>query len=290
MIAIRLQGRLGNQLFQYAFIYSAAKKTKSHFYLDQYLEKSLVHQYFQIDTNVVDNISSFLFNVEGFKNIFNIHLKKYINRLLIHVYNLKIIQYEFAEDESAVEFKNGTLYIGYFQSLLYMKSYENLIRQQLSVKQKFSYPFKKQFDELYKDKTIVTIHIRRTDYKMLGHLNLGNDDLTLPLSYYHNAIANIKDKNLHYIFISDDISFIEDNFGGIKPKTISKASEIYDFQHLLNSKICIISNSTFSWWGAWLNSRKDKIVYCPQYYLGHYLKKQIPQNIYPKEWRQIDFD
>jgi hypothetical protein len=114
--------------------------------------------------------------------------------------------------------------------------------------------------------------------------------LTLPLSYYQNTLTALKRKNLHYIFISDDIAFIEENFADIEPKTISKESEIYDFQHLLNSNICVISNSTFSWWGAWLNTRSDKIIYCPKYYLGYHLKKQIPENIYPQEWRQIEFD
>jgi hypothetical protein len=289
MIAVRLEGRLGNQLFQYAFIYSAAKKLNTSFYLDQYIEKSVVHQYFQIDGNIAETISLFLFNITGYKNIFNYYLRKSLNKYLTYIYNLKTKEYELDNDESQVEFEDKTLYIGYFQSIIFLSPHEDIIRQKLIIKRKFSKAFKNKFSTLYHGKTIVTIHVRRTDYKNLSHLNLGSDDLSLPLNYYRNALSILTGKNLHYIFISDDTNFVEENFADIEPKTISKETEIYDFQHLLNSTVCIISNSTFSWWGAWLNAHKNKVVYCPKYYLGYHLKKQIPQNIYPKEWRQIDF-
>ena len=165
-----------------------------------------------------------------------------------------------------------------------------MIRQKLTIKTEISQAFKDRFSELYRANTIVTVHVRRTDYKNLGHLNLGGDDLSLPLKYYQNALSTVTGKNLHYIFISDDTAFVEANFAGIQPKTISVENEICDFQHLLNADICITSNSSFSWWGAWLNEKESKVVYCPKYYVGFHLKKEIPLNIYPKEWRQIGFN
>lgn len=290
MISIRLEGRLGNQLFQYAFIYSASKKLNTGFYLDQSAERSFVHQYFQIDKGTNEGLSLFLANIKGFRNIFRYHLRKRLNMLVANYYQLNTRQYPFAENEHDVIFENNTLYIGYFQSPLFMRTYETLIREQLSIKDIYTTGFKTRYETLYADNTIVTVHIRRTDYKNLQHLNLGADDLTLPLSYYQNTLATLSGKNLHYIFVSDDTAFVEENFREIEPKTISKECEIYDFQHLMNSDICVISNSTFSWWGAWLNTKKNKIVYCPKYYLGYHLKKQIPQNIYPEEWRQIEFN
>jgi hypothetical protein len=290
MIGIRSEGRLGNQLFQYAFIFSASKKLNTGFYIDQFTERSYVHQYFQIDKNTTEGLSLFLANIKGYRNIFSYQLRKSLNKYISGFYKLKVKQYPFAGDEAEVVYEDNTLYIGYFQSLLFMNNYESEIREKLCIKDVYTTTFKNKYDTLYSNNTIVTIHIRRTDYKNLQHLNLGANDLTLPLSYYQNTLTALKRKNLHYIFISDDIAFIEENFADIEPKTISKESEIYDFQHLLNSNICVISNSTFSWWGAWLNTRSDKIIYCPKYYLGYHLKKQIPENIYPQEWRQIEFD
>jgi hypothetical protein len=63
-----------------------------------------------------------------------------------------------------------------------------------------------------------------------------------------------------------------------------------DFQHLLNAHECIISNSTFSWWGAWLNTRPDKKIYAPEYFLGWRIKKEYPQNIYPHDWVKVSFN
>src|SRR5471030_1113378 len=120
MIAIRLQGRLGNQLFQYAFIYSTAKKIKSGFYLDQYFEESFVHKYFQIDAGITEAFSLFLFDISGYKNFFNFHFRKSLNKFIVYIYKLKPKEYEFAVDESTVVFEDNTLYIGYFQSLFFM--------------------------------------------------------------------------------------------------------------------------------------------------------------------------
>ena len=295
MIAVRLQGRLGNQLFQYAFIFAASKKIDTRFYLDQCLEKSIVHQYFQIPKNNIETLSFFLNNISGYKNIFNYHLRKLINECFVYFNHFKIKEYPFGEEGANIEYTNKTLYAGNFQSILFMEPYENIIRGKLTIKKELSKYFHERFGSLYKNKTIVTVHVRRTDYKNLKHLNLGNHDLSLPLRYYNNALLELKKEfdfkkdNLHFVFISDDAEFVAQNFFDFEPKTISKDREIFDFQHLLNSDVCIISNSSFSWWGAWLN-KKDKIIYCPKYYLGFHLKKQIPENIYPNEWRQIEFN
>jgi len=290
MIAVRLQGRLGNQLFQYAFACTASKKIGTGFYLDQYLEKSLVHQYFQIEVKTVEAISLALFNINGYKNFFNHYTRRQLNKCAAYFYRFKKKEYGYALDQSVVEVEDHTLYIRYFQSLLLLRPFENMIRQKLTIKTEISQAFKDRFSELYRANTIVTVHVRRTDYKNLGHLNLGGDDLSLPLKYYQTALSTVAGKNLHYIFISDDTAFVEANFAGIQPKTISVENEICDFQHLLNADICITSNSSFSWWGAWLNEKESKVVYCPKYYVGFHLKKEIPLNIYPKEWRQIGFN
>jgi len=133
------------------------------------------------------------------------------------------------------------------------------------------------------------VHIRRTDYLQLQHPGLGDPGLALPPAYYDAAISNITNKNAHYIFVGDDHKFINENFGHIQNKTVSSDNEINDFQHLTNANICITGNSTFSWWGAWLNNIPGKIIYAPKYFLGWKVKKESPINIYPEGWIQIEF-
>jgi len=284
MIGIRIQGRLGNQLFQYAFILVAAKKLNTSFYIDQYIEPSIVSKYFK---NTAGSRFTPLFKIKGYKNIFSFYLRRSYYRYLALWGKFSIIECDYTETEIAL--RNNAIYHGYFQSELFFNRFEELIRDKFALKKVFINQFKFQFGSLYQNNNIVTIHIRRADYQNLGHLNLGGDDLSLPLEYYKKAISKFDGQNIHFIFISDDQDFVKQNFKEISNKTISEDNEIMDFQHLLNADGCIISNSTFSWWGAWLNKKPGKVIYAPRYFMGWRIKKETPPEIYPKEWVQIDF-
>src|SRR6185437_1262468 len=279
MIAIRLQGRLGNQLFQYAFIYTAAKKLNTSFYIDEYIELSSVDKYFERLDAQSQNIITNLFAIKGYKNIFSFYLRRIYYDYSRWFYNLFFDNYEW--DNQSAEIQNRTLYLGYFQSELFFKPFNELIKNKFVLKNKYIEEFRAKYHKFYQDKTTITIHIRQTDYKNLQHLNLGAADLTLPVNYYQKVISIYDQEDINFIFISDDVAFVEDNFKHIKNKIIPAGTEIMDFQHLLNSDICILSNSTFSWWGAWLNKKKNKVVYCPRYYMGYHLKKEFPDHIYP---------
>jgi hypothetical protein len=289
MIAIRVEGRLGNQLFQYAFIYAVAKEMNSDFYIDQYIQTSVVDMYFYNTSSSAQKVVNRLFCIKGFKNLFSFYLRRLYYKLLEKLFRLSVLQYPFTVSQIEIELQNNTIYKGYFQSELFFKPIQEDIRNKFVLKSKYVSSFTNKYGAIYQNHTIVTIHIRRTDYQNLPYLNLGSADLTLPVSYYQNAVSKCDGQNVHFIFISDDVLFVQDNFKHIKNKTISGDTEIMDFQHLLNADICIISNSTFSWWGAWLNAKKNKIVYCPIYYLGYHLKKEIPTNIYPDGWKQIEY-
>src|SRR5689334_8216216 len=82
MIAVRLEGRLGNQLFQYAFVYSAAKRLNTRFYIDKSIEDFIPAQYFKLQNDFLHPIDNSIFSIEGFKNIFKIRLKKSFYKLL----------------------------------------------------------------------------------------------------------------------------------------------------------------------------------------------------------------
>jgi len=91
-------------------------------------------------------------------------------------------------------------------------------------------------------------------------------------------------ENPYYIFISDDLSYIEEEFDYLKEKYISKHNDIIDFQFLLNADICILSNSSFSWWGAYLNNKKAT-VFAPKFWLGK--KSELPKHIIPEGWHKL---
>jgi len=87
--------------------------------------------------------------------------------------------------------------------------------------------------------------------------------------------------------VSDDIDFARTEFTHIPNSEFSQSDMITDFQIIMNADVSILSNSSFAWWAAYLNPKKNKIIYCPQYWLGFKVKKEYPENIIPTAWNQI---
>ncbi|MDB4919632.1 MAG: hypothetical protein JWQ54_1615 [Mucilaginibacter sp.] len=280
---------MGNQLFQYAFILAAKKNLNTGFYIDQCIEHDIVDNYFNIVAGSSRGIIPQLFKINGFKNIFSFHLRRLYYKYLAQINKLSVKAYGFNDAVAATILTNQTLYVGFFQSELFFKGAEDLVKERFRLKKAFIVAFKNKYSKLYQDNYIVAVHIRRTDYQNQSHLNLGGKDLSLPLAYYNKALSKYNGQNVHFVFVSDEPDFVNQNFSTITNKTISTDTTIFDFQHLLNADACIISNSTFSWWGAWLNNKPAKVIYAPKYFLGWQIKKQTPAEIYPDSWTLIDF-
>ena len=107
-------------------------------------------------------------------------------------------------------------------------------------------------------KDSVSIHIRRGDYVNNAHHNLCD------LNYYHEAIKYIKSKinNPTFFIFSDDIEWVKENLK-IDNAVYVSGSGIKEYEEMILMSQCshnIIANSTFSWWGAYLNKNYDKIV------------------------------
>jgi len=271
MIAVQLEGRLGNQLFQYAFIYAAAKRLNTTFYIDKGVEDFVLPKYFKIERDFPTLFDRKLFSIEGYKNIFRVHSRKAFYKLLNAVMfrgQKMVIDNEIAPVEALKLVKNNCLYQGFFHSQNYFHDFRNEVRKQFEIKSTFTCAFNEIKKQLPGNKKKVVIHIRRTDYVAIN--------ISLPVSYYKNAIAKIADPDVEYIFISDDLSFVESEFAFIPNKYLSTQNEIIDLQFLMDADICILSCSSFSWWGAWLNQNPNKQVYAPRYWLGFKEQKEFP--------------
>ena len=292
MIGVKLNGRLGNQLFQYAFGYSASKKLKVNFYLLKTGTPIDIYRYFKLEKNLFYLIDIIFFNTKVGKLLFSHYLRRvfygFISSLKIR--QTKLINYTESPEAINNALEDKTNYDGFFQSEVHFENYKEKIIEIFKIKDKYQKIFNLKFRNILLKPRKVVIHIRKTDYLELGHLNLGGKDLSIPLKYYHRIIKQIHDESNYYIIISDDPLSIKNEFDYLTNKYISFNNEIIDFQLMLSADICVISNSTFSWWAAYLNNNKDKSVYCPQYFLGHLIKEEYPINIYPPNWIQIPID
>jgi hypothetical protein len=127
-----------------------------------------------------------------------------------------------------------------------------------------------------------SVHVRRGDYTRLSdfHTNLGIAE------YYFKAMELIP--NCKFVIVSDDPIWCKQNFTGNDFTIKDFTSPIDDFKTLVASRHNIIANSSFSWWGAYLNRNPDKKVIAPSNWFGPKLKNENPiHDLIPKDWRFI---
>jgi hypothetical protein len=274
MVAVKLEGRLGNQLFQYAFIISTAKKIGTRFYLDKSIETFIPKKYFKLKRDFLLPVDSLVFSIKGFKNIFSLNFRKaFYSRFEKMAFSNQVMAFNNTDQpaEALQKLQNNYMYQGYFQSEQYFESSKHDIKSLLVIKSHYIKQFKLLSQNIFLSKKIIVIHIRRGDYIDLNW--------SLPLSYYKTALNVAGYENAISIFISDEPEFIEKEFSYVENKYVSNNTEIIDLQFLMAADIGILSCSSFSWWGAWLNNKPHKQFFAPKYWLGFNTKTEYPTGI-----------
>lgn len=166
-----------------------------------------------------------------------------------------------------IPFNDGLNLSGYFQSERYFENNKEVILGLLTPQ-----------DGLGKKWDTTSIHVRRGDY-----LNLTREYEQLNMDYYQRAMELIGSKK--YIIVSDDIEWCKKHFVG-EQFEFSQADEITDLNIQISCANNIIANSSFSWWGAYLNKNPSKIVVAPQKWFGPALPHDT-KDLIPKEWIKI---
>jgi len=177
---------------------------------------------------------------------------------------------------------DNQLLIGYFQSEKYFKRHRDKILQLFrSPTPDVDITIAEWVDENnITIKDCCSIHVRRGDY-----LQLSQHHPPLTMDYYHNAMEHINaDK---YLIFTDDKPWCKTNFIGDKFIIVENQPDYID---LLLMSLCgnnIIANSSFSWWGAWLNENVNKKVIAPKTWFGPAKAKFDTSDIVPNEWIKI---
>ena len=269
MIGVKLNGRLGNQMFQYAFAMALADKYHTYYLIDNNRQIDLVKKYFRVHTISNNKITRKLF-------------KKWIAP------TTPLVEQEGHESVEEIMgiAKNSHLYHGYFQSELFFYNIREKIHFHFRLKESHKESFNKKYGHLFKRK-VLAIHYRLGDYLTWGSKELGGTDLSLPESYYQNALRSVSDiDNYSIIVVTDDKVNIVNKLSFVENKFIVCDHEILDFQVLMNADIVISSNSSFSWWACYLNPKKP-LVYAPEHWLGFKIGKEYPQSAIPPHFVKI---
>lgn len=283
IVIVKLMGGLGNQMFQYA---AARALTSGKIYFDySFLNKNNISS---------EGFTARRFELHIFRRLKIKILNPYVKRLLLTT-NKKydLLKFLFPNrlkrichindsninENLSKKHQNEILYLdGYFQK----PTCFNEIRK--SLLDEFAFPeLDDKFTELLNEienSNSVAIHIRRGDYlksKINEHHGI------LPITYYQDAISYLSDKltNPYYFVFSDDPAWCAENLLFLDNKYIvSDDHQTWVDMYLMSQcKHHIIANSSFSWWGAWLNKNPDKIVIAPKRWF-----METETNIIPEEW------
>lgn len=250
-------GRLGNQMFQYAATKSAAINCNSLFAIP--IENHELSNWFNIDCK--------FYSLE--QNLSLINKLKYYNEAIFHY------------DSRFQTITDNTTLFGYFQSDKYFEKYEHIIRKDFTFKDQILDNVATFMKDLSGQKEIVSVHIRRGDYVNLQQFH------PLCSEKYYNEAMNIMG-DCKFLIFSDDIQWCKNTFGNSRDIIYSDLpSHISDLCAMTMCDHNIIANSSFSWWGAWLNNNKNKKVVAPARWFGESYSDKNTKDIYCESWIKI---
>lgn len=294
MIVVCFGQGLGNQMFQYAFYLALQKKYSNCSVLmdiDHIIEKD--HNGFELDR--IFGIERKEARYQDVVKLSGIYPKEFpkgklMSKLLkfANVFNGQRLSY-ISPDDSCLFYKEvfnlNPLYSYIFNGRWTHEKYFDFVEEQ--VKESFTFPQdlnSKNKDYLRKiEKTnSVSIHIRRGDFQQNGFY-------LLPLQYYEQALNIIKasESNIELFIFTDDPIAVQKEFDFQEPYTIvegnTKQDSFIDMQLMAACKHNIIANSTFSFWGAYLNKNSNKIVVAPNRF-----NERHEAGFYCEDWNIID--
>ncbi len=280
MIIIKLEGGLGNQMFQYAIGRNLSLLHNTPLKIDSSYLRSANQsgRSFKLDNfNTVINEATQA-EIDGYRSIF----QKILDRIRPESKKKKILEpRDF--NPNVLRHIDGYFY-GHWNSKKYFINNEDIIRNDFKLKKPFGETAKAILEKINSLPNATSIHIRRGDY--ISIKKIADMHGTLPISYYENAMEKIKEKlpDATFFVFSDDIEWVKKNFSKKYPGTFISNPNIPDYEELILMSLCkhnIIANSTFSWWGAWLNNNPNKIVVAPRQWFrsnAHNTNDLIPDN------------
>lgn len=291
MIVVKLIGGLGNQMFQYAAGRALAQQHQTELLLDvSWLNKDTKGQYtkrfFELEAfNIHAGIAT-----ESLVEKFGINKANKITRTLQRKFPQLFTWLYAAESGYGYQpqfgnYGRNTYLEGFWQSELYFKSIRPILLQEFSLKAGLP-DVLLQLANMMNMSESVSLHVRRGDYVSNQQINTHHG--VLDTAYYQKALLELEhSRSLATIYVfSDDIAWCKQHL-----KLDTKAhihfvefdKHVAASQELILMSCCrhnIIANSSFSWWGAWLNQNPEKIVIAPQ----KWFQSVKNPDIYPQGW------
>lgn len=295
MIYIKLQGGLGNQMFEYATSYAMARKTNDKVCIDKSGITNLTHNVYSLDHfNISNNEMIDRYPIEKKKPLGN----KIVNHFVWRARN-KSIKKEYQTVSKLQWLFNmfGIYYCidgyvkfhkslckdkyleGYFQSPKYFNEYKKDIRREFSLKEKLT-------GETYNkilESNACCVHIRRGDYTTI------TNHLVCTIDYYKEAMRLMKEKvsDVKFFIFSDDIEWVKENikFDYEVEYVCGNNPNYFELGLMSTCRHFILSNSSFSFWAQYLSTNDEKVVVAPNRWFNDINQ---PCDIYEDSWIKLE--
>ena len=281
MTIIKLKGGLGNQLFQYAFGRLIAISRNEELFLDKDIlgQKGDTYRSYGLDCfKIKAGIANFS-DILKYKYPLGIISKawRFFKAKFLRIFH---IGYETRMLQTKSQYLDG-----FFQSYKYLELIKEELLAEIVLKDGFSINTQRYLAMMSEGQS-VALHVRRGDY--VNNKETSKAHFVCDLNYYNQAIALMESKlgnNLKFYVFSDDIDWCKESFKGEKFVFVSNLGDCQELMLMSKANHNIISNSSFSFWSAWLNVNENKVVISPSIWNKRYIKAYC--QLLPNNWVKI---
>jgi hypothetical protein len=260
----------------------------SNVIITPFLRGGLGNYIFQIATSFATSVRDNKTMLVNTSDVSVIHspLETYLNNIFRKIKFVDGVDCQhFHEPVQAIQYElipnypGNTKLMGYYQNETYFNHLRNEVLDLFEIDEETKEMLLQKYGDILNLETC-SLHVRRGNYVERQQYH--------PLQtveYYTKSIETIgKDK--HYLIFSDDIQWCKENLSFIENKTFVEGNKDYEDLYLMSfCKDNIIANSSFSWWGAWLNKNNNKRVIYPSVWFGN--NGQITDGIGCVNWIRI---
>ncbi len=270
-VIVHLMGGLGNQMFQYAAGRALAQRLGATLKLDVSAYASDPLRSYSLSPFNIQEQFATPAELAAIRRPYESRLAWYmqrLSRLLKLPFGWTTVQENhFRPFDPRFAIISGHVYlVGYWQSEKYFADMQELIRSECTLKEKPD-AANREMAERIAGVQAVSLHIRRGDYVSNPHTNQIHG--VCSLAYYQECVRRLAEElsRPHFFVFSDDAAWAQENLRLDYPTTFvahnGPARPHEDLRLMTLCQYHILANSSFSWWGAWLNPNPDKIVYAP---------------------------
>jgi len=293
VIIVRLQGGLGNQMFQYAIgrrlslHHNTELKLDLTALLDRTPRENVVYRNFElgafdIQATVAPQSALKKYKWKDSKN----RVYRRANYILRYPIQRLVKEKHFHFDEQAIRAPRNAYLTGYWQSYRYFQDIEEIIRSDFAFTEQMKLRYR-SLSERAASSNSICLNVRRGDF--VSNPAISKTHGVCEIDYFYRALDFVKARfqEPEILVFSDDIDWCRKNLGfGCPTLFMDFEGNSYEYLYLMSScRHFIIPNSTFGWWAAWLSESPNKIVVVPKEWFTN--PEIITSDLIPDKWHRI---